>query len=117
MIFSFSLQNAVNSSALSDDALSIIQKLFPFIPYNLFVIFLLRKAAHFIEYFILGLLTAKSEFKPIFYIMFLVPFIDEGLQFFAKGRGPSLVDALWDMCALSLSLYLFIAFRAKKKKP
>lgn len=116
MIFAFSLQNAINSSALSDDALNIIQKLFPFIPYNLFVIFLLRKAAHFIEYFILGMFTAKSEFKPIFYLIYLVPIIDECLQFFAEGRGPSIIDALWDMCALSLAFYLFKVIILKKKK-
>jgi len=112
----FSLQNALKSSALSDDALSIIQKLFPFIPYNLFVIFILRKAAHFIEYFILGLFTSKSELKPYFYLIYLIPIIDECLQFFAEGRGPGILDALWDMLALSLAFYLFKTFKPKKKQ-
>ena len=65
-----------------------------------------RKAGHFTEYFILGILmliTVRSYRKPIWesafagmFFLLLVPVIDEFIQLFAPKRGSSVLDVLLD---------------------
>lgn len=67
---------------------------------------LVRKTAHFIEYFVLGLLmtiTIKLYSRPVkktvpaeLFFLMLVPVTDEFIQFFRPGRGSSVTDVLLD---------------------
>ena len=65
-----------------------------------------RKAGHFTEYFILGILmliTVRAYRKPVresafagMFFLLLVPVIDEFIQFFTPKRGSSVFDVLLD---------------------
>jgi VanZ family protein len=65
-----------------------------------------RKAGHFTEYFMLGILlliTVRSYRKPVWesafvgmYFLLLVPVIDEFIQLFTPKRGSSVLDVLLD---------------------
>ncbi len=60
----------------------------------------IRKAAHILEFFILGLswyISFKLFKVRLSYLIFLgllLPLIDEGIQVFSIDRGPSIIDAL-----------------------
>lgn len=91
--------------------------------------FIIRKMAHFTEYFILGalLLTTLRLYvdkiaDKIFHILFiglLVPVIDEFIQLFVDGRGGEIRDVIIDfsgvMCGMILS-YLIIKVTLNKRK-
>lgn len=67
-----------------------------------------RKAGHFTEYFVLGILvliTVRSHRKPVresafagMFFLLLVPVIDEFIQLFTPQRGSSVLDVLLDFC-------------------
>ena len=80
---------------------------------NTFLFILVRKLAHFSEYFILGLLLHNmfNNFKiNNYYVLVLICIIyacsDEIHQLFIKGRTCSVIDVLID--TLGSSLYIFI---------
>lgn len=60
------------------------------------VSYLIRKGAHFTEFFILGSLARKSSYdlknKTLLYLVFLVPIIDETIQSFVPDRAMSVFD-------------------------
>ncbi len=70
--------------------------------------FLVRKAAHFTEYAVLGILAARAfnlrHGAPAARILFacavlvLVPSIDETIQLFVAGRSGQVTDVLLDCC-------------------
>ena len=70
--------------------------------------FLVRKAAHFTEYAVLGILAARTfnlrRGAPAARILFacavlvLVPSIDETIQLFVAGRSGQVTDVLLDCC-------------------
>jgi len=85
--------------------------------YNL--AFWVRKTAHFTEYFILGLFWLKAQSKPFthlfFYAIFLIPILDESIQYFTPGRVMSGVDMLIDAFGL-LSGILLLTLTLKRTR-
>jgi VanZ family protein len=89
--------------------------------------FLVRKLAHFTEFFVLGLelLTFFAYRKPLFLQAFLLAlthgfftaFLDETIQIFS-GRGPMIQDVWLDVCgfAVGASLMLGIMVWTKHRK-
>ena len=93
----------------------------------------IRKLAHFCEYALLGFLLfftylSYTRKKLWFFIPSLVgiviPFCDEGLQFFSDGRAPSFKDVGIDvsgaafgfLCAWAVYFVVLSIVRAKRKK-
>ena len=89
--------------------------------------FLVRKLAHFTEFFVLGLelMTFFAYRKPLFPQAFLLAlthgffaaFLDETIQIFS-GRGPMIQDVWLDVCgfAVGASLMLGIMVWTKHRK-
>lgn len=82
----------------------------------------IRKCAHFGEYTLLGVLLFKSMKNVSFsqparrqlhtILMFFIPFVDETLQLFTKGRSGQISDVWLDMSGVAAGtvLYLCICF-------
>ncbi len=76
--------------------------------------FVIRKGAHFAEYFLLGIFVLRAHRRvPLtrydVYLFMAVPFLDEGIQHFTEGRFGALSDCLLDLsgyCAGALLVYL-----------
>ena len=74
-----------------------------------------RKAAHFFEFFMLGILfyflfsRLKKPAVPAFLFSVLAAFLDEGLQMFSD-RGNSLRDVALDSCGAAVGVLLMIVF-------
>ncbi len=99
VIFSFSLQNGSISSLQSGVITKYIHSLLANININLDIKLLsliIRKLAHFTEFFILGCLTRKSSFdlkrNYLMLFIFLIPILDEFIQSFIPDRAMSVVD-------------------------
>ncbi len=117
VIFSFSLQSGEESGQLSGGIVSwIVEKLSltKFMDIDT-IHFLVRKTAHFTEYFILGtfslltLLQTKFPKKGIIGIFFciIIASFDETIQLFVGGRAGQLMDVVLDSSG-SLCGILFI---------
>ncbi|MBU3179399.1 VanZ family protein [Clostridium estertheticum] len=89
--------------------------------------FIVRKASHFTEYFILYMLIYRAMnkskkidmkiFTASILIVFLYACSDEFHQSFVPGRGPAFRDVMVDTCG-GLAAFLFIYIRvALKKRP
>ncbi|MCB2357276.1 VanZ family protein [Clostridium estertheticum] len=87
--------------------------------------FIVRKASHFTEYFILYMLIYRAMNKSkkidmkIFIASILIVFLyacsDEFHQSFVPGRGPAFRDVMVDTCG-GLTAFLFIYIRVILKK-
>lgn len=87
--------------------------------------FIVRKAAHFTEYFILYMLLYRAintkknwNFKVFVWslvIVFLYACSDEFHQAFVPGRGPAFRDVMVDTCG-GLMAFLFLYIRVTLKK-
>ncbi len=81
---------------------------------------LVRKSAHFIEYFIYGILLSLSRFfRPkknsdfitgVFLAGLITALFDETLQLFSYGRASAVVDVWIDFSAIIVSCLLFCVF-------
>ena len=98
-IFSFSLQDGSLSSLQSGFFSTRIHQFL--LSMNIMiekntVSYLIRKGAHFTEFFILGSLARKSSYdlknKTLLCLVFLVPIIDETIQSFVPDRAMSVFD-------------------------
>ncbi len=114
-IFSNSRENAADSSSRS-------QQITRFINYALHSVnipwkvseHMVRKAAHFLEYALLGFFvaltaasfTAKKLLRGViaFPACLAVAVIDENIQRFSSGRTPSKLDVLIDFCGSSFGI-------------
>ena len=105
-IFSFSLQSGEESSQISGGIVSqLLAILFPQgFAYAEQLEFLIRKLAHFTEYFVLGVLVLQT-LKQTRYsrqviigllICVLVASCDETIQLFSSGRSGKIVDVVLD---------------------
>lgn len=106
IIFSFSLQSGEESGALSGGIVAWIVGLFfpeDFTHIEL-VHFLVRKAAHFTEYFILGVLLSLTIREAKWNRVLLAPWVlgtlvascDETIQLFSDGRAGQVTDVMLD---------------------
>lgn len=91
--------------------------------------FMIRKTAHFIEYFVYGLLLTQtirayrfkksvSVFMELFFLL-LIPVFDEFIQLFTPDRGSSVADVLLDFCggcAAMIVCYIIPCFHRKLTK-
>jgi VanZ family protein len=99
VIFSFSLQNGSISSLQSGVITKYIHTLLSNININLELTLLsliIRKLAHFTEFFILGCLVRQSSFdlkrNDLLFYIFLIPILDEFIQSFIPDRAMSVMD-------------------------
>ena len=86
--------------------------------------FLVRKLAHFTEFFVLGLelLTFFAYRKPLFPQAFLLAlthgffaaFLDETIQIFS-GRGPMIQDVWLDICGFAVGASLMLGIMVWRK--
>ena len=126
-IFSNSLQNGDTSGQMSGSLtrtiLSFLSSLGISLSYETAHHFL-RKAAHFSEYAVLGLLVSHALRKAppvrnsaaILYIwMVTAPAIDETIQRFVPDRGPAFTDVLIDICGFLCAVLLYRLFSRKRK--
>lgn len=134
-IFSNSMQNAEDSSSKSAAVREFLQNfidmLFPGGNISVSEHFV-RKAAHFSEYALLGamlLFTYRSYTVKRFWFLIpaliaaLVPFLDEGLQFFFDGRTPKFTDVCIDLAGTAVGMlfawavfYVVNAIARKRKR-
>ena len=106
VIFSFSLQSGDESGALSGGIVAWFVGLFfpdDFTHIEL-VHFLVRKAAHFTEYFILGVLLSlnvrEAKWRRVLFAPWLMGTVvaccDETIQLFSDGRAGQITDVMLD---------------------
>lgn len=118
LIWGNSLMTGEESGAVSGRFLEMLAKVLPFLATEAGHTFL-RKAAHFSEFCLLGILTAsrrltgERELKPGFTGFGLaVACIDETIQIFVPGRGSSLMDVWIDTAGFAAGLILaFLGYR------
>lgn len=130
-IFRQSSIDAENSDAKSIGLTQLINDFFNSINLNILLTnSLIRKLAHFAEYFVLGFLLCSTVFSytfklklslifaPVFGLV--VSVLDELSQTFSKGRTPQVTDVIIDFCGvitavLITSLFIFLIFIRRKK--
>ena len=105
-IFRWSLQTADASSKESGTLLQLVRRLLPLVSMHA-----LRKAAHFTEFFILGLLLASMfrafQLRPILPALgsgLLVASADELIQLYSPGRSCQLTDVLLDFFGVAVGV-------------
>ena len=124
VIFYFSHQSGDASMQLSDGILDSFKSLFQNLLDYHTLSYIVRKIAHFTEYFILGLLIYHlvkqyrviSKTEIIWMILFCVIYAmsDEFHQVFIGGRSPMIFDVIIDSLGSSLSILLFRLFQRGK---
>lgn len=112
-----SLLPADVSSAQSGFIVGIIDDILSFvgISINLNTLSLLiRKAAHFFEFFVLGIalsiymIKEKKKIYHVIWIGLFIAIIDETIQLFVDGRGSSILDVGIDLIGILLSMSIFV---------
>ena len=103
-------QSDVISGGLSYKLYTLLNLQMDYFTFHVFV----RKAAHFIEFFILGLLSIGSfkNMKFSLFICILVACCDETIQLFTEGRSGQISDVMLDSFGSSCS---FILLKIKEK--
>ncbi len=120
LIFVMSSFNADISSNQSGIIVSFISKIFNINNIELLSL-IIRKMAHFLEYFILGILmlnviinyNKKIYLSYIFSILYAC--LDEVHQLFVNGRSGQITDVLIDSTGIILGILLYRIIRYKKK--
>ena len=117
-IFVRSLMDAEASSKESGAILALLVRFFPFLTDHL-----IRKAAHFTEFFLLGVLL-WADWRLLGRGPALLPLgaglaaaaADETLQTFVPGRSGQLTDVLLDFSGAALAIGLLILFGRGRKR-
>ena len=97
-----------------------------FVPYAWLTNFIVRKAAHFSEYAVLGIISwgffsarlrerGRAPF-PIAFLVALVPLCDEGIQLFVPGRSGQLTDVLIDLSGVCFGALLATILSALRRR-
>lgn len=122
VIWGNSLMTGNDSGALSGGVMALIGRFFPMLLTDLGHT-LLRKAAHFSEFALLGLLfcgrhTLVRGEVPLYLMGFglAVGCIDETIQIFTPGRASSLIDVWIDTCGFALGLAIILTLHTLKIK-
>lgn len=126
LIFLLSNQNGSTSSNLSSDLLYNIFKFFslPDSLINDFLFVLIRKMAHFTEYFVLGILIINllKDFKiqKVFIVSalscLLYATLDEFHQLFISNRSGSIIDVIIDFLGALAGLFIYYIILKYKKR-
>lgn len=127
VIFFFSTQNGVESSNISNQVTEVLKQFISNDTIILFMIdlsYLIRKLAHFSEYFILGIFTIvlfqeySSNIRSVFVfaVLFCIFYActDEFHQLFVMGRSARILDVFIDSCGSFLAGILFLFLQRKK---
>ena len=102
-IFLHSAMPAAASNAESGGVLAVVQMILPWITHSV-----LRKAAHFLEFAVLGIL--------LMLFAMLTAMTDETIQSFTPGRNCALSDVWLDAAgALTGAVLLWLIFKLRKK--
>jgi len=125
LIWGHSLQPAVVSAGESAKWLQIICKICPFITNDDNGMFIVRKAAHFTEYGVLGVLLAleMAQFVRGWFRRFVEPlllalsvaFIDETIQLFVVGRSGEVRDMWIDVAGAALAIVITLAIIGNRR--
>jgi VanZ family protein len=125
LIWGHSLQPAVVSAGESAKWLQIICKICPFITNDDNGMFIVRKAAHFTEYGVLGVLLAlemaqfvRGWFRRFVEPLFLalsVAFVDETIQLFVVGRSGEVRDMWIDVAGAALAIVITLAIIGNRR--
>ena len=123
LIWGNSLLPGASSNAVSGGLLAFLGKFLPFLLTEAGHAFL-RKAAHFCEFALLGLLycgrhrLSKGETPPhLMGFGLAVACIDETIQIFTPGRASSLIDVWIDTSGFALGLFvIYCAYTISKIK-
>ena len=113
IIFIFSNFAATDSDKQSGLFVNLIKTLFPNLENASFLINLVRKSAHFLEYAVFGFFTArafkKSGKSPLFAIDFCLAYsiTDELHQYFVPGRSMQLSDILLDTLGATVGIFIY----------
>lgn len=129
VIFTFSLQSGDESGKLSGGIVAwVVELLFPEdFAHVEFVHFLIRKAAHFTEYFILGVLMSLTVREAKWSRSLLkawalgtcVACCDETIQLFSDGRAGQITDVMLDSSGVltgCVILALGVGYLARKRQ-
>jgi len=125
-IFSNSAQSATDSSMASEGIRASFNALLARIGISVRLSpTVIRKLAHFTEYAVLGILLLlgtclydnlqRRYWYPI-PVGLLVACIDEGIQSFFPGRGPSIFDVAIDLSGICFVLLLLFFLRSLRKR-
>ncbi len=125
LIWGHSMQPAVVSEEESGKLLEILGRLFPALLTSDMGMFIVRKSAHFTEYFILGILLCM-EFSMYLYgalrrfsipvlVGLLIAFIDETIQLFVVGRSGEIRDMWIDVAGVAFGTLIVLAIVNNKK--
>lgn len=125
LIFLLSNEVASTSSGRSNEIVRYLTTSFHFDFPQEFLIFITRKAAHIIAYFILGILafnvasTHKFEHRRAILLSIIFAFAyaisDELHQLFVPGRSGEIRDILIDTTAAALGIYLYYCIINKRQ--
>ncbi|MEG2813563.1 MAG: VanZ family protein [Oscillospiraceae bacterium] len=123
-IFSNSLKNGVNSEKMSNPIANAISNFFNNIGINWneeSVAFFIRKAAHFTEFMLLGILVSlifvfinrkfSYSFGTILFIITIIPVCDEFIQTFVVGRSGQVSDVVLDFCGAFVGFISVVALK------
>ena len=124
VVYGMSSFDATASQSQSNIIVNIINELFNISDINTIntISFIIRKIAHFSEYFILGMLmyNMMHNFNKKYYIAMIICILcaslDELYQSFIPGRSSKILDVIIDSSGAILgvySLYLFLKYKHK----
>ena len=127
VIFFFSAQSGQSSNEMSNGALKVIENIIHIPITGEFFPFLIRKIAHFSEYFILGILSChlvkqyrilkRKEYFLIFLFCVLYALSDEFHQMFVGGRSSQIFDVFIDSTGSFFGLVSnYFIFRIRERK-
>ena len=115
-IFIMSSMNETTSSNQSGFFVSLIANLFNIKNIEILTT-IVRKMAHFTEYFILGILVINSldisnkRYLYSFIIGFIYAISDEVHQLFITGRSGKIFDVLIDSLGIIMSIFIYMAYK------
>ena len=121
IIFMFSSAKAVDSDVQSGLIVNALELLFPDLQGVDFLVNIVRKTAHFSEYMLLGILTARALKLTNKNIWIALPICiiyatsDEIHQYFVPGRSMQFTDVLIDSAGSAFGIILYWFFTRNKK--
>ncbi|WP_288714484.1 VanZ family protein [uncultured Parolsenella sp.] len=121
-VWSRSLCDGPESSAQSNVVTELLRPAFAALGVHEFsaCTFIVRKAAHFLEYLVLGVLLALTREEgtgplwPRALLGVLVPSADETIQLFVPGRSGQIADIALDCCGVACGMALVAAIRGTR---
>ena len=130
LIFFFSAQSKESSTKVSNEVVGVVMEATPVSAENLnkkqfeAVEIAVRKSAHFIMFFVLGIYallsseTTKLKHKIVAALMFCLAYAasDEIHQLFNAGRSCEIRDILIDFCGSTLGIFIALFIKKKIKK-